>query len=87
MGAPLARVRHVPCTSDLFRLFRPGYLLDALAGGCVVYLLSRILTKDRNTRLPPGPKKLPVIGNLLDLPSERQWETYAQWSKQYGACV
>ncbi|KAJ7873153.1 cytochrome P450 [Mycena leptocephala] len=34
--------------------------------------------------LPPGPRKLPLVGNLFDLPSTFEWETYMEWSKCYG---
>ena len=27
---------------------------------------------------------LPLIGNLLDVPTKREWETITQWGKQYG---
>jgi hypothetical protein len=39
--------------------------------------------------LPPGPKPLPVIGNLLDMPKEKDWVTYRYWNERYGevACV
>jgi hypothetical protein len=37
--------------------------------------------------LPPGPKKLPLIGNLLSMPSGAQWETFTKWGKEYGSCL
>ena len=33
---------------------------------------------------PPGPRPLPFIGNVLDLPTKSPWVTYAQWGKTYG---
>lgn len=35
--------------------------------------------------LPPGPPKSFLVGNLLQLPSSFEWETYHQWSLEYGA--
>jgi hypothetical protein len=34
--------------------------------------------------LPPGPKPLPLIGNVLDMPKDYPWKTFQQWCKQYG---
>ncbi len=36
------------------------------------------------TPLPPGPKKLLVLENLLDMPRKQQWLKYAAWGNQYG---
>ncbi|KAG7441481.1 uncharacterized protein BT62DRAFT_1080020 [Guyanagaster necrorhizus] len=34
--------------------------------------------------LPPGPKGLPLMGNLWDIPTEYSWTTYARWAAIYG---
>ncbi|KAF8348622.1 cytochrome P450 [Amanita rubescens] len=37
--------------------------------------------------LPPGPKKLPLLGNLLDMPTEHEWLKFTTWAGQYGNMV
>ncbi|KAI0259756.1 cytochrome P450 [Gloeopeniophorella convolvens] len=51
-----------------------------------VSLLSGILRK-RRLPYPPGPKRLPIIGNLLDMPSREEWVTYKEWSEKFGSDV
>jgi hypothetical protein len=33
---------------------------------------------------PPGPRSLPIIGNLLDIPKEYSWLAYTKFSKTHG---
>ena len=35
-------------------------------------------------KLPPGPPRLPIIGNISQIDEEFQEVTFAQWAKQYG---
>ncbi|KAF8508457.1 cytochrome P450 [Hysterangium stoloniferum] len=37
-------------------------------------------------KLPPGPRGDFVIGNLRDVPSHNEWETYSKWHDKYGKC-
>ncbi|KAI0318715.1 cytochrome P450 [Amylostereum chailletii] len=37
--------------------------------------------------LPPGPRGLPLIGNLLDWPFESGWLTFAEWGKKFGDII
>ena len=34
--------------------------------------------------LPPGPKGYPLIGSLFDMPIDKPWLVYDEWSKTYG---
>ncbi|KIJ48777.1 hypothetical protein M422DRAFT_162065 [Sphaerobolus stellatus SS14] len=45
------------------------------------------LTKVSRLTLPPGPRSLPVIGNLLDIPLTRDYQTYTEWKKKYGDVI
>ncbi|GJE98984.1 cytochrome P450 [Phanerochaete sordida] len=43
--------------------------------------------KLRRYRLPPGPPRLPIIGNLFNAPKSFEWLTYQAWSRKYGSDV
>ena len=61
-------------------------ILFALLTLFVVAILKRCLSRPF-TSLPPGPKGLPIVGNVLDMPSEKEWLTFAEWGEQWGELI
>lgn len=59
--------------------------LDAVCGAAALYVLTRLLSSKKSPLpLPPGPPPRPLIGNLLDMPSEKEWHTFTKWGELYG---
>ena len=47
----------------------------------VVYLVN---AQRQVRKLPPGPKKYPLIGSVFSMPSTLEWETFAKWGQEYS---
>lgn len=59
--------------------------LDYTLLGIGVYLLNLYIKRRRlPAPLPPGPRGLPIIGNAADMPTQKDWFTYAEWGRKYG---
>ncbi|KAF7368174.1 Cytochrome P450 [Mycena venus] len=62
-----------------------GWLIFAFSA--LLYSIVRWRQNRSKLPLPPGPKKLPLVGNLLDIPREHQWEAYHRWSKALNSDI
>ncbi|KAJ7690138.1 hypothetical protein B0H17DRAFT_1201926 [Mycena rosella] len=58
--------------------------ISSLVLGTIALLSFLHLQRQRHLRLPPGPPKLPLIGNLLAMPSHCRWDAFAKWSKEFA---
>ncbi|KZT28797.1 cytochrome P450 [Neolentinus lepideus HHB14362 ss-1] len=53
----------------------------------VLFLVRRLASRRLPAPYPPGPKRLPLVGNVFDMPTKHMWKTVADWAELYGRIV
>lgn len=51
---------------------------------CLLIVCKLLRRSKTSIPLPPGPKGLPLIGNVLDMPSGQEWLTFSKWGERWG---
>ncbi|TFK69858.1 cytochrome P450 [Pluteus cervinus] len=64
-------------SSNLNSIFTVSFIL------LLAVLLRR--SKGKTISYPPGPKPIPFLGNILDMPKEYPWIAFKKWSDKYGS--
>ncbi len=60
-------------------------VVHLLGAALVLSLAVSVYTnKSRKLPLPPGPRPLPFVGNLFNVPKERAFLGYSKWASDYG---
>jgi len=54
-------------------------IAGAVLLGCGIYWVTK---PDHH---PPGPRRYPIIGNLLNFPRDHFYDAFTRWQKEYGA--
>ncbi|KZT41728.1 cytochrome P450 [Sistotremastrum suecicum HHB10207 ss-3] len=66
----------------------PYPIFLALAVLVLLFVIKGKLTaRAKLLPFPPGPAGVPIIGNLLDIPSENQYLTFSKWKATYGPII
>jgi hypothetical protein len=68
-------------------LMNTSWVASAFGGATALFLavlVARRKARSSGLPYPPGPKPLPVIGNVLDISITEPWLTYTAWKKIYG---
>ena len=55
-----------------------------ITGWWLFHLLRERRNNPNRLPLPPGPRGYPIIDNLLDMPTDKSWQVFDEWSKIYG---
>ncbi|KAG9019039.1 hypothetical protein FRB90_006995 [Tulasnella sp. 427] len=64
-------------------LFSANHVALGVAGAAGALLVKKWLT-GKDVPHPPGPPGLPLIGNILDMPTSKFVLTYSKWGEKYG---
>uniref|UniRef100_A0A673Y7S6 Cytochrome P450 2M1 n=1 Tax=Salmo trutta TaxID=8032 RepID=A0A673Y7S6_SALTR len=69
---------------DVLHILQTNFVSIAI-GFVVIILLWMNRGKQSNSRLPPGPAPIPLLGNLLGMDVKAPYKLYMELSKKYGS--
>ncbi|KAJ7817730.1 cytochrome P450 [Mycena leptocephala] len=65
----------------------PSLQVTTTVSALVALLCARYFFKRGRPPLPPGPKGLPILGNIYDLPKHSPWLAFAEMGEKWGDLI
>ncbi|KAH9941412.1 cytochrome P450 [Amylocystis lapponica] len=59
--------------------------IDIIMGASAVALVLLWISRRRKLPLPPGPKGVPVLGNVFGIPKTYEWLAYQRWGREFNS--
>lgn len=69
--------------SNLLPAVTPSTLVASVVLIAALWIAKSLTTRGQ-AKLPPGPPRLPILGNALQMVSSYTWLYYTELSKTYG---
>jgi hypothetical protein len=63
---------------------QPHHVVLLFLSGAVILITMSLRGQKTKYRYPPGPKGIPIFGNLFQIPPAYPGEKLKEWGKQYG---
>lgn len=57
---------------------------ETLLVGVILVIAAAVWRTSRRRRLPPGPKRWPLLGSFLSFPRHHVYDAFSLWQKVYG---